>query len=100
MDLFVGVLKLNIFFKIDDLSDIRALINRLREIASTRFNMSFTELSSQDLFASVDLAFSNISSSNALITSGFDSLLSVIKQIEELVVVKEQRNVITINKEG
>lgn len=100
MDLFVGVLNLSIFFNIDDLAEKRALINRLREIASSRFNMSFAELKNQDMFTRVDLAFSSISTSKDLLNSGFDNLINVFKQIEELIVVKEQRNVITTNREG
>lgn len=97
MDLFIGVISLSLFFKIEELSERRALINRLREIASGRFNMSFAELSNQDLFTRVDLAFSSVSTNKDLLASSFESLTNVIKQIGELVIVKEQRNVFTIN---
>jgi len=89
MDLYIGLLKINIFFKIDSISEKRAIIKKLRELANQRFNTSFLELETYDDFSNINIAFVNASSNKELITSVFNNIISYIKQIQDLILLKE-----------
>jgi len=98
MDIYIGILKINIYIKKNLIVEKRALINKLRDIANNRFNSSFLDLESFNDFSNLDIAFLNASANVELIESVFNNILNYIKQIEDLHIVKEFVKIDKFNK--